>query len=422
MKTQVAIIGAGLAGLGCALRLQEAGIEAVILEASDEVGGRVRTDLVDGFRLDRGFQVLLEAYPEARRVLDYDSLELRPFLPGAKVLVEGRLHTVADPLRAPLHVLDTLNAPIGSLADKLRVLTLRNRAMKGTLGQLFRRPETTTLEALQQIGFSRQMIECFLAPWLGGIFLGRDLSTSSRMLEFVMRMMAMGDTSVPAQGMGEIPRQLAARLAESTTLRLNTPVSRVQSGTVELQDGEIIHAEHIVVAVEAPAAARLLDRPGIAVQGRSVRCLYYALDETPVDGPWLILDGDRSGPINNLAFMSQVSRDYAPDRSELAAVTVLDDGGRNEIGLRKAVERQLRRWFGGSSQEWRFIADYKIPHAQPAQALGFREERSGPLQALPGVTLCGDYRETASINGALRSGRQAAILVARTFGREAVTS
>jgi protoporphyrinogen oxidase len=420
MKTQVAIVGAGLSGLSCALRLQQAGIDFRIFEAGDGVGGRVRTDEIDGFRLDRGFQVLLDAYPECRRLLDYDELDLKSFIPGAKVWVEARLHTVADPLRAPLHMIETLNSPVGSLLDKLRVLSLRNRAMKGTLAELFRARETTALKALQELGFSSQMIEAFFAPWLGGIFLGRDLGVSSRMLDFVMRMMATGATSVPALGMGEIPRQLASQLKDPEAIRLRASVRSVTSGRVELYDGEVVEADRVVIATEAPAAAQILGKPELAVEERGVVCYYYAMEDAAVDGPWLILDGDRSGPVNNLAFMSQVSRSYAPEGRELAAVTVLGTGGRNDTATRKAAERQLRRWFGGAAEEWELIATYRIPHAQPAQLPGFREARRGPMEALPGVIVCGDYRETASINGALRSGRQTGTLIAKQLAREAI--
>lgn len=422
MKTQVAIVGGGLAGLSCALRLQKAGIEWQLFEGADGLGGRVRTDVVDGFRMDRGFQVLLEAYPECQAVLDYESLDLRPFAPGAKVWVEGRLHTVADPLRAPLHLLDTVNAPVGSLMDKVRVLALRNRALKGSLADVFRQPETSTRKALEQIGFSRQMIESFFAPWLGGIFLNRELVTSSRMMDFVFRMMASGNTVVPAKGMGEIPAQMAGFLNNAGAIHLNRPVASVASGQLTLADGEVVEAERIVVATEAPAAARLVGAPTTSVPGVGVTCLYYALEDAPIEGPWLLLDGDRSGPVNNIAFMSQVSADYAPAGQDLAAVTILDCNPSREVETRKFVERQLRRWFGGSAESWRHLRTYHIPHAQPAQLPGFREERRGPAEVLPGVLVCGDHRETASINGAMRSGRQAAVMVAKELSREVATA
>ena len=178
----VIIIGAGLAGLTCARRLQAGGVDCLVLEAGDGIGGRVRTDRVEGFRLDRGFQVLLTAYPAAKTWLDYERLELRKFSPGARVWCDGTMHRVSDPWREPGALWETMRAPVGSLADKVRIGTLRAAARRGTLAELFARPETSALRALRAHGFSERMIERFMRPWLGGVFLDRELETSSRLL------------------------------------------------------------------------------------------------------------------------------------------------------------------------------------------------------------------------------------------------
>src|SRR3954470_6592948 len=213
---QVVIIGAGVAGLCCALRLQDKNIPCVVLEASDAPGGRVRTDKVDGFLLDRGFQVLLTAYPEAQSLLDYKALRLRTFAPGALVRVQGKLHRVSDPFRQPWTLPSTLLAPIGNLADKLAVARLRSQVRTGPLEAIWTRPETSSLEALRDFGFSPRIIDSFFRPFCGGIFLETELATSSRLLEFVFRMLSEGWAALPAAGMGAIPAQLAARLAPGT--------------------------------------------------------------------------------------------------------------------------------------------------------------------------------------------------------------
>src|SRR5215210_6304108 len=191
----VIVVGAGLAGLACARELVRAGRSVEILEASDGIGGRVRTDTVDGFLLDRGFQVLLTAYPEARGQLNYAALGLRLFYPGALIRYHGRFYRLADPFRRPADALGSLFNPIGSPADKLRILALRRRAAAGSIDRLFERPETSTMQALTRLDFSNAIIERFFQPFLGGIFLGRELSTTSRMLEFVIRMFAEGNAA-----------------------------------------------------------------------------------------------------------------------------------------------------------------------------------------------------------------------------------
>ena len=214
MTNSVVIIGGGLAGLTCAKQLHAAGVEFILLEASDGVGGRVRTDEVDGFLLDRGFQVLLTAYPEATRLLDYDALNLQAFEPGSLIRTDSRFQKMSDPCRRPQHALQTAFASIGDFADKLRIGYLRWAAGRGDVQSIFQRPDHSTEEEWKRLGFTAGMVEKFLRPFLGGIFLDHDLQTSCRMLYFVFRMFSQGDTVLPAAGMGAIPQQLAAELLE----------------------------------------------------------------------------------------------------------------------------------------------------------------------------------------------------------------
>ena len=215
----VLIVGAGLAGLCCARRLAEAGVSFQIVEASDGVGGRVRTDEVDGFRLDRGFQVLLTAYPEAKRILDYNQLELRAFSPGAFSWFAGRMNQLVDPWRMPGMWRIALRSDFGTLGDKLRVARLRARLRRTTIDQLFARADHATKDDLLAEGFSQEMIHRFFRPFIGGILLDGELKSSSRMFEFVFKMLSEGDTAVPTRGMGAIPAQLAAKLP-TNSLRL----------------------------------------------------------------------------------------------------------------------------------------------------------------------------------------------------------
>jgi protoporphyrinogen oxidase len=191
---KVLIVGGGLAGLCCGIELQKSHIPFKILEADDQIGGRVQTDVVDGFLLDRGFQVLLSAYPECRRMLDYEALKLRRFYPGALIWFEGKFHRITDPWRQPFSALKTVFSPIGTLNDKIRISRLRRKTTSGTLDSLFEHPETSTLLAIKEMGFSDGMINRFFKPFFGGIFLDRSLETSSRMLEFTFRMFSTGDT------------------------------------------------------------------------------------------------------------------------------------------------------------------------------------------------------------------------------------
>ena len=407
VKPDVIVVGAGLAGLACALRLLEAGASVRLLEASDGVGGRVRTDVVDGFRLDRGFQVLLTAYPECRRVLDYTALDLRPFLPGALVRRSGRFHELSDPWRRPERAWRSLTAGVGTLADRLRMARFRGRVRRGTIEDLFLRPETSAAERLHAEGFSAGMIGAFFHPFFGGVLLDRSLSASSRMLEFVFRTMAEGDVAVPAAGMGAIPEQMARRLPEGT-VRLGARVAAASPREVRLDSGETLGGDAVVVATEGPEAARLTGLPGPG--SRPATCLYFAAERAPITEPMLVLDGDGTGPVNNLCFPSRVSPSYAPAGATLVSASVVG-GAASDAGdaaLERAVRGQMEGWFGPEVRRWRHLRTYQIRHAQPEQRPGTLEPVERPVRLASGLFVCGDHRDTASLHGALLSGRRAA--------------
>lgn len=418
MPRPVIIVGAGLAGLCCAKRLHQAGIDFMILEASDRVGGRIQTDEVDGFLLDRGFQVLLTSYPEAQRLLDFDRLQLRAFLPGAMVRHGGRFHTLVDPWRSPLAALPAAFSPIGTLFDKLRVGRLRRESVRGTIEERFADPESTTMHRLQSMGFTEAMIDRFFRPFLGGIFLDPKLSTSSRMLSFVFRMFAQGPATLPANGMKAVPEQIASSLPAST-IRYCTRVLKVDSAKVQLDSGEEPEAGAVVVATEAPAAIKLLTgsdapSPTISETGRGVTCLYFQADRSPLRKPILVLNGDGNGPINNLCVPTDVAASYGPEGESLISVTVLGvehDPSR----LHEEVARQLESWFGPRTRAWRHLQSYPIPYALPDQTPPALAAPERPVRIAKGLYLCGDHRDNASIQGAMVSGRRAAEAVIRDF-------
>ena len=411
-ETRVVVVGAGLAGLSCARQLQSAGVEVVVLEASDDIGGRVRTDEVDGFLLDRGFQVLLTAYPECRRQLDYDSLALQGFYPGAQIRLGDGFHTVADPWRRPLAGLLGALAPIGSWRDKLRVARLRRRLLGSDLEVVFSRPEMTTLQALVEEGFSSSMVDRFFRPFLGGIFLERELETSSRMFEFVYKMFSSGATALPAAGMQAIPRQLAEALA-APAIRMKTRVEEIRAGRVRVDSGEWVEGDAVVVASALPEGPE--PPTGMTTTSWcSTVCLYFSAPESPLSRPILVLNGDGKGPVNNLCVPSQVASTYAPADRELISASVI--GGTvseamSDRDLETTVRVQLREWFGAVVDSWELLKLYRVRHALPRQAPPCLEPPQRPVALEPRLYVCGDHRDNASIHGAMVSGRRAAAAV-----------
>ncbi len=380
VEHSVIVVGAGVAGLACARTLAAAGLTPTVLERDTTPGGRVRTDEVDGFLLDHGFQVLPRAYPEARRLLDLDRLELHDFARGAIVRTAGRFRRVSDPRESPLRGLRTLAGGVVGLKDGAAVL----RLLRG------RADETTALDALRAAGVSRQALEAFFAPFLRGIFLEPGLETSSRFLDFVLDAFATGPAALPARGMGAIP----AQLTDGLDVRTGAAVATAGPHAVSLESGEQLRATAVVVAT-----AGLLDEPEHGWNG--VTCTYFDAPAAPLPGPWLALSGE-AGPINNLCVPSEVAPAYAPPGRALVSVSTL---GAAEADL-EALRAQLRSWFGGAVDGWRHLRSYRLPRALPAYPVGASPQR--PARLADGLYACGDHREHPSLNGALASGRRAA--------------
>ena len=399
----VVVVGAGLAGLSCATALHDAGLEVVVLEAGDGVGGRVRSDVVDGFTLDRGFQVALTAYPELHRQLDVGALDLRAFDPGALVWRDGSGSTVSDPFRAPATVVSTVLAPIGSPFDKARIALLRARVRRTHPARLLRGDDVTTAAALADDGFSDTIVERFFRPLVGGILLDPELSDSRRFFDVIFRMLADGESAVPAAGMRAIPDQLAARLPAGA-VHLGRPARSVTASSVRTDDGELA-ASAVVVATEGPAASELLGLP--AVPSKSAGGVHFAADEAPSDTRCVILDGTGRGPVLNVAVMSNVAPTYAPPGRHLVTAAL---PGVAEGDLEAMARAQLRGWWGPAVDSWEVLGVNRIPHGQPGQPPPFAPKQRVELD--DGRFVCGDHRDTASIQGAMFSGRRTAAAVA----------
>lgn len=399
MSKRVIVIGAGLAGLRAAHLLQKAGREVTLLEGSDGPGGRVRTDIVDGFRLDRGFQVLLTEYPEVKAALDLKALRLRSFAPGAMVFRDDRFTTLCDPWRRPIQGAMGLFGPPGKMSDRFRLASFRSRIFMASEAELTTPSGVSFGDELRAQGFSQDFIDSFFRPWFGGITLDRSLMADAAFCKFVFRCLAHGEAAVPEEGMGAVGAQLAGRLIPGT-LRLGCRVVSIEGTVVRIQSGDVFEAGTIVVATEGPEAGRLLRMADTG--SKSVTCVWFAAPTAPFEGPWLALNGDRSGVVNNLAVLTNIAPSYSPDSRALIAATILGPiAPPDDQELKSQVLAQMRRWFGSRVEEWALIRVDRIRHAQPAFT-------KPPGFLRPGLYLAGDHTQQASAHGALRSGRVAA--------------
>ncbi len=422
---QVAVAGGGLAGLVAARHLAAAGADVTLFERRETTGGRVRTLERDGFRFDRGFQVLFTAYPAVRRELALEGLALRRFAPGATVAGPDGLSTLADPLREPRTVPATLSNPYVSAGDALRVARLWLRLRRTDPDDVFDGDDERIDDFLRNRGFSERFVEGFVAPFYGGITLDRSLSTSRRVFEYTFRTLAAGETVVPAAGMEAIPSQLADRVREAGgTIRTDVLVESVVSdggdapggerdaaGSVAVEtDAGTVDADAVVVATDPPTARELTGVESIPTEARSCVTQYYALPAgTDLGtGRRLLLNATGRGP-NHVVPHSAVAPEYAPDDATLISATYLGEQAASDDELAERTRRTLESWYPDRTfDDLETLHTERIPFAQFDQPPGIHDRLPDVRDPAGSVYLAGDYTQWSSIQGAMESGRRAA--------------
>lgn len=409
-EEKIYIIGAGLAGLTAALELEKAGFAPVILEASNDLGGRMKTDAKDGFLFDHGFQVLNTAYPEAKKYLDLEALKLKIFDPGAVIFDGKNSYVVTDPMRNPLKMVGMAFSSVGSLLDKIKMFTLTQELKKKSIEDIFNSFSVPTHQYLKDYGFSEMIITNFFKPFFRGIFLEKHLNTSSRMFEFVFKMFASGHAAVPEKGMGEIPKMLRRQLSH-TQIYFNSPVKEIHGHSIELENGEKLEADRIIVAVQPDRVMKQLQ--GQFSPGNSVINLYFSLQKSFMARPMIgLVVGDKL--VNNLVFMDDVAPSYSENGRALLSVTVLESVLPEEELILK-VAQELEEISGVNAEYFYFEKAYYIPHALPflddlKYSIPYSE-----CKITDRVFLAGDYLLNGSINASLTSGRIAAEAVIASY-------
>ncbi|WP_329237263.1 FAD-dependent oxidoreductase [Streptomyces sp. NBC_01460] len=395
----VVVVGAGLAGLACALDLSAEGLRVDVLEASDGVGGRMRTDRKDGFLLDRGFQVFNTSYPQVKKRVDLRALRLRPFTPGLIARTSSGRVRVTDPTRRPGDAAQLLPGRVLPARDLAALAALTARDVLLPAKRLGRMTDRTASEALVRAGLSPRTVEDLLRPFLSGVFLEEGLETSARFLHLVWRSMVRGTLCLPSGGIGAVPAQLAARLPEGA-LRLGSPVAEVTDAGVLLADGVERPAASVVVATDAVTAARLL--PGLAVpDGRTVTTYYHASARSPLSEPTLVVDSGLA--VLNSCVLTEVVPGYAPPGTALVSTSVL---GAGPPGGEKTVRARLAELYDMDTSDWETVSAYTVEGALPAMRPPWPLSRT--TRFARGRHVCGDHRATGSVQGALASGSRAA--------------
>ena len=410
MKLTITIIGAGISGLTAAVYLHQKGYKIQILEASDRAGGRIKTDFVDGFRLDRGFQVLLTEYPETKALLDYKKLNLKRFLPGATVLYDEGQFEIADPFRRPTALFATLFAPVGSLKDKINTFFLKNKLVKITISDVFKQPEIKTIAQLKKYGFSQKMMDRFYKPFFSGIFLENDLKTSSNMFDFVMKMFSEGDAAIPELGMEEIPKQLVALLPQNS-IQYNVKVTAIENNTIICENGTVVKSDKIIIATEAIGlASNYISKT--KQNFHQVTNVYFEAEMAPTKKAVVVLNASTDKKwVNNLTVLSNVSKKYAPTGKVLISISYNGIPAIDDATLAKNMKTELKKWYGNQVADWKILKTYRIQYALPNQEKVSNEVSNSEIKINDNLFICGDHLLNGSINAAMKSGRVVAEVI-----------
>lgn len=410
-RHEVVVVGAGLAGLAAARQLAIHDVDVVVLEASDSVGGRVRTDRIDGLTLDHGFQLYNPAYPEAARVLDHEALDLRAFLPGVIALTDRGPARLADPRQRPTWIPDAIAGRSGPLGAKLRFAAYAWRVSRMSARQRAGLDDMPSDVALLSAGIDPSFLDTVVRPFLSGVFLEDRLTTSRRFMDLVLTSFVGGTPSLPARGMQAIPEQLRDALPPGT-VHHGVRVESVASGSVRTSEGEVA-AGHVIVATDPTQAAHLL--PGLHVPpGRDVTTWYFVADTDPSHltggDPVLVVDGRGRGPLVNTVVLTHAVPEYASDGRTLVSASALGIHG----DIERAVRDHLAQLYGVGTRTWELVGTYPIPYALPAMTVPLDTRQ--PVELGEWLLVAGDHRDTASIQGAMVSGRRAADATLRRLG------
>jgi len=398
---KIHIIGAGVSGLIAAKTLENQGYRPTIVESTDRVGGRVKTDIVQGYQLDHGFQVLLDAYPMAQKHLDLEALNLQEFLPGAIIYNNSKSMTIGDPLRDISLLWSTLTSNVGSLSDKIKILKLNSELKKKKLTDIFASKETTTRAYLKEKGFSDQIIAGFFNPFFAGIFLEPELRTSSRMFEFVYKMFGEGLATIPKEGIQAIPNQLRSQL-KYTKFLFNTKVSEVKDDHIVLGDGSKIDTHFTIIATEASG---LISNLKSETQWKSTDNLYFTCKKRYITKALIGLVADKNSLINNIFFNNNLNQENL-GQDELLSVTIVKTHNLSEDKLIATVKNDLSTYC--NIQDANFLKRYSIPKALPDLNQLQYDCSATETQIKATIFLAGDQLLNASLNAAMISGERAA--------------
>ena len=395
--TDIIILGAGPAGLACALKCQQLGREYLLIEGSNRIGGRLGSLYQDGYIFDLGFQVYNSAYVSTNRLLDLDELNLKYFKPGAAVHYGNSFQILSDPLRDISKVFFTIISNITTLSDKLKILSLKNSLSNYNIEE-DKTDDITTLRFLKQYGFSEKMIDNFFIPFFSGIFHEKTLDTSSKFFKYVFSNFNNGLASLPEKGMQVIPEQLMSKIDIERVMMEKTAINLDDGNKVIFDDGDIIKGENIILTGESTTLAEK-----IKYEYNEVNTIYFTTENEIENGDYIHLYPE-DDLINNIAIPSSISSAYSNGHSHLISITILEYDC-SDIELIKKIRKRLSNYYGGEPGSYDFLRTFSISKATIKQPVGHFERKKIVKN---GLIIAGEQATNGSIEGAIISGLNAA--------------
>ncbi len=414
---KITIVGAGIAGLSAGIYLKQLGYQNItFIEASDRAGGRMKTDYVDGFTLDRGFHTFFTAYPYASELLDYKALDLKYFNSGVLVLKNSTIRKIKDPFHHPLSTLTMFFSSMGSLGDKINLLKRRLEIRRMSESQIFEKFEVKTSSILRKKKYSSQLIKNFFNPVFSAILLDNELTTSRRVFEYTFKMLMEGRVAIPAKGIEAIPKQLASHFGPDNFI-FNRAVTGFIKNKITLDTNETLLTDILIVATEQNSLFSTLKKAPIKNDHRSSTCIYFSATKKPFVSAMVCVNANEPKLVSNIAVLTNIDKNFAPDGKELISVLLNGFAKANDEELESEVKLELFETFGKSVYDWQLLKVYRIDYTIPNQDYVLGRRHTNDIMIAENTYVCGDHMLYGSMNAAIKSSKNMVELIHKNLNQ-----
>lgn len=411
--TDVIVIGAGFSGLSAAYYLQRKGLSVKVLEVSSQVGGRARSDKMDGYTLDRGLHFYHHSTTELAKIININDLGLKNTYPGYLLRYQGTFNLFTNPLYQTVDTISTALAKNATFTDKIRLFGLYAKLKTSAYGKLVKESESSTFEYLSKNGFSKKLIDSFFRPMIAANIFDYNLQSSSRFSKVYLKSLFQDHVALPKEGIGKIASTIAGKLEEDT-ICFKTKVKRITENGVELTNGNFIESKFVVIATNAIDANTIIGEKAMTAESSHVSTLYFSTDNAPLSKPVVILNGNNGTTLVNHVFVpSLLHESYAPKGKHLVAVNVVKEHDLDDDELVVKCLTELTEWFGLKVMDWQHIKTYHIKYAMPFKPI--LDEVKFTKKISNNTYACGDSLSVGSMESALRSGRETADIICEEF-------